>query len=59
MAVPKKKTSHSRGGKRRSHNALKPVGLSTCPNCQEPKVPHRICPHCGWYKNREIVDVNT
>jgi large subunit ribosomal protein L32 len=25
-----------------------------CPNCKEPKLPHRVCPSCGQYNGREI-----
>jgi large subunit ribosomal protein L32 len=42
---------------RRAHDALKAAGLSECPNCHEPKLPHRVCPHCGQYKGREVVEV--
>jgi large subunit ribosomal protein L32 len=31
------------------------TGLSDCPNCHEKKLPHRVCPHCGHYKGREVV----
>jgi large subunit ribosomal protein L32 len=31
--------------------------MSRCPNCQEMKPPHRVCPHCGFYKDREVVSV--
>ncbi|MBF0178899.1 MAG: 50S ribosomal protein L32 [Magnetococcales bacterium] len=57
MAVPKKKSSSARGGLRRSHNALKTPSLALCPNCQEPRPPHRVCPHCGWYKGKEVMTV--
>ncbi|MBF0164171.1 MAG: 50S ribosomal protein L32 [Magnetococcales bacterium] len=57
MAVPKKKVSSARGGMRRAHNALTAPALSLCPNCQEPRPPHKVCPHCGWYKGREVVTV--
>src|SRR5207249_767453 len=30
---------------------------SVCPQCRETKLPHRVCPHCGYYKGREIVAV--
>ena len=26
-----------------------------CPQCGELKMPHRICPACGYYKGKEIV----
>ena len=52
MAVPQRKTSRSRRGKRRSHNALRIPNLSICPQCTEPKLPHRICPQCGTYRGK-------
>ncbi len=52
MAVPKNKLSRSRRGKRRSHSALRTPSLSTCPQCTEPKLPHRICPQCGAYRGK-------
>ncbi|MBF0428070.1 MAG: 50S ribosomal protein L32 [Magnetococcales bacterium] len=57
MAVPKKKISSSRGGSRRSHNALEAPPFSLCPNCQEHRPPHRVCPHCGWYKGKEVMAI--
>jgi large subunit ribosomal protein L32 len=55
MAVPKRKTSPSRRGMRRSHEALPHEAHAECPNCGELKRPHHICPHCGYYDGREIV----
>jgi len=57
MAVPKKKTSRSRRDKRRTHYKLKEPGLAPCPRCHEPKMPHRACPSCGFYRGREAVSV--
>ena len=55
MAVPKRKSSKTRGRKRRTHwKATKP-GSSKCSSCGEPKLPHRVCPHCGTYNGREII----
>ena len=55
MAVPKKKISKSKKNMRRAHDALSAPGLSVCPQCQEPKLPHRVCSQCGTYKGREII----
>jgi len=55
MAVPKRRTSSSRRDKRRSHDGLAAPPRSLCPQCNEPKLPHRVCPHCGTYRGREIV----
>lgn len=55
MGVPKKRRSYSKKQKRRSHQALTSVSLVTCTNCGEPTVPHRVCPHCGYYHGKRIV----
>jgi large subunit ribosomal protein L32 len=54
MAVPKQKSSKARGRKRRTHYKISAPTVSVCPECQEPKLPHRACPACGAYKNRNI-----
>ncbi|MFH1830184.1 MAG: 50S ribosomal protein L32 [Pseudomonadota bacterium] len=56
MAVPKRRQARGRRDKRRAnHMKLPKVSLSTCPQCKQPKLPHRVCIHCGFYKGREIV----
>jgi len=55
MANPKRRHSKARRNKRRAHDALPTVGVSVCPNCHEKKLPHRVCPGCGYYKGREVV----
>ncbi len=55
MAVPKKKTSKSKRDMRRAHDAISAPGISTCPQCQEPKAPHRVCESCGFYKGKEVL----
>jgi large subunit ribosomal protein L32 len=52
MALPKRKTSKSKSRKRRTHYKISPPALSMCPNCNELKAPHRVCPNCGYYKGR-------
>jgi large subunit ribosomal protein L32 len=42
---------------RRAHDHLTAQSLSECPNCHEKKMPHRACPKCGMYKNREVLNV--
>ncbi|MBN1152168.1 MAG: 50S ribosomal protein L32 [Dehalococcoidia bacterium] len=59
MSEPKKKRSHSRQGKRRSHQALGNPSLMLCPNCKSPKLSHRVCPTCGMYDGRQAVVVTT
>ena len=55
MAVPKQKTSRSRRDMRRAHDALHLPARSICPQCREPKLPHRVCPNCGTYRGREVI----
>ncbi len=57
MPNPKRRHSHRRTRARRTHDALSTPAMSECPNCHEPKVPHRVCPHCGQYKGREVIEV--
>ena len=56
MALPKRKHSKSRRDKRRSMNSkLFAVNLSVCSQCKKPTLPHRVCPHCGYYKGKPVV----
>ena len=55
MAVPKRKTSKSRKGKRRTHQTVSAPGLGVCPECGEAKRPHAACPSCGMYKGRMVL----
>lgn len=57
MAVPKKRTSKQRKRKRRTHYKADPVARHTCPRCGDPKRPHRVCPTCGHYREREVVEI--
>ncbi|MDX9703074.1 MAG: 50S ribosomal protein L32 [Candidatus Auribacterota bacterium] len=57
MPNPKKKMSRTRRNKRRTHYVLEAPQLSTCENCGSAKMPHRICPGCGFYGGRKIVEV--
>ena len=57
MPVPKKKTPRSRLGKRRSHLHMRAAALSECPQCHSKRLPHRVCPTCGYYKGREAVTI--
>ena len=55
MAVPKQRQSHARTNKRRSQHKIVPPATLACPNCGEPRLPHRVCRSCGHYKGREVV----
>jgi large subunit ribosomal protein L32 len=55
MPVPKRRHSHSRKNKRRSHYKTKAPNYHECPKCHAPKLPHRVCPACGMYKDTLVV----
>ena len=55
MAVPKRRTSHSKQGMRRSHHHLTATQIQFCTNCNEPVLPHRVCPNCGYFQGRIVV----
>lgn len=55
-AVPKKRCSHARQGERRSHLALALRPLIPCQNCHQPMRRHHVCPVCGQYAGRVVVE---
>ena len=57
MAVPKRKTSKSRKGLRRSHLAIKPIHVGRCPQCNADHLPHTICGNCGFYKDGYVINL--
>lgn len=58
MAVPKRRTSKSRRDKRRTHQKVDAPNLSECSQCGEAKLPHHVCPSCGYYKDRNVIDMD-
>ena len=58
MAVPKKKISKSRRGNRRSHDAISLNTIIECENCGAEKLPHHICPSCGFYNKKNVISPN-
>jgi len=59
MAVPKRRHSKARKRKRRTHFKTEATASQACPRCSDPKLPHRVCPTCGYYKDAEVVQVET
>ena len=57
MPVPKKRTSKSRQGQRRSHDKLSQPTMSECSQCHEMRSPHHVCSHCGFYKDKEVMEI--
>jgi len=59
MPNPKRRHSRQRGRLRRTYYKVKEKNLSICPQCGSLKLPHRICPHCGYYKGRQMIEIKT
>ena len=57
MANPKRRHSNTRTRLRRAHDALKIQSVSNCSNCGATKLPHRICPACGFYAGRQVISI--
>jgi large subunit ribosomal protein L32 len=55
MAVPKRKTSPSRRGMRRAHDALGKITIAEDQTTGELKRPHHVSPD-GYYRGRKITD---
>lgn len=55
MPNPKHRHTRTRRNTRRAHDHLTAPTLSVCPSCRQPKLPHRVCPHCGVYKGVEVI----
>ncbi|MDD5509727.1 MAG: 50S ribosomal protein L32 [Dehalococcoidales bacterium] len=59
-ALPKRKYAKARQGKRRVNLKLLPVTqLSSCSQCNSPKLSHRVCPTCGTYDGREVIEIKS
>ena len=57
MAVPKRKQSKSRSAIRRAQVMKQPVPhFIPCPRCNEPHISHRVCPACGYYRDRLVIE---
>ena len=56
MAVPKRKTSRSRAGKRRSHIKIKPKNIIEDKKSGEYRLSHHLDLKTGVYKGRQVLD---
>lgn len=57
MANPTSRHSKSRRDKRRANWKGTIPNVAQCPECTEPKLPHRACPSCGSYKGRKVLEI--
>ncbi|MDP9295173.1 MAG: 50S ribosomal protein L32 [Actinomycetota bacterium] len=57
MATPKRRQTKARGDKRAANWKATAPTYSECPQCHQPKLPHRVCGNCGYYAGRQAVEV--
>ncbi len=57
VPLPKRKISKGRRDRRRAHDALNHNNLVQCGQCGELRLPHTVCPNCGYYQGREIISM--
>lgn len=57
MAVPFRRTSKTKKNMRRTHLKKEVGSIVICPKCGEAIRPHRACPKCGNYKNKNVLKV--
>ena len=56
MAVPKRKTSRSRRGKRRSHHSLTETNVIEDKKSGEYRLSHHMDLKTGFYKGRQVLE---
>ncbi|MCX7953902.1 MAG: 50S ribosomal protein L32 [Bacteroidales bacterium] len=56
MPNPKRKHSKQRRDKRRTHYKAKYPTLGKCSNCGAVIELHHICPECGFYRGKKILE---
>jgi large subunit ribosomal protein L32 len=57
MANPKRRKSLSKQRMRQHANRWRPMTLSKCKECGTPKPSHVVCPSCGFYAGRKVLDI--
>ncbi|MBI4301030.1 MAG: 50S ribosomal protein L32 [Chloroflexi bacterium] len=55
--LPKRKYAKARQGERRSHLRATLTTLVRCSQCHSLKPSHRVCPVCGSYGGREVLNM--
>ena len=56
MAVPQRRTSKTAKRMRRSHYKLSVQGVIICPNCGAMIKSHEVCPKCGYYAGKKVIN---
>lgn len=57
MPLPKRRHSNQRTAKRRTHYKLNTPDVVECQRCHAPRLAHHVCPSCGFYNGRLVVEI--
>lgn len=57
MSVPKQRHTKGRRNRRRANIKIASKRMIACPKCSKATLGHKACPHCGFYKGKEVVNV--
>lgn len=60
MALQKRRLGRTRIHHRRSswmRKASRKPLVQKCPNCEAPRIPHRVCLKCGYYRDQIVLKV--
>jgi large subunit ribosomal protein L32 len=59
MALQKRRRGPARTAQQRSawmrKSGANHMTVQACPNCNAPRIPHRVCMSCGQYRGETIV----
>ncbi len=59
FAVPFRRTSKTKKRMRRTHLKKEVGAICSCPKCGASLRPHRACSKCGYYKNEDVLKIQT
>ena len=57
MTAPKSRGTKSKRDKKRLHIILKKPNLVKCKKCNKSIRSHTVCPFCGYYKGRQVLNI--
>ncbi len=56
MALPKQRHTRHRRDRARKQYDVKLVNTQECSKCKGRVLGHRVCPTCGFYKGKEMIN---
>lgn len=57
MGLPGHRRTSSHKRRRAAHFALGKISATKCGHCGKAILPHHVCPHCGYYKGRQVITI--